>query len=137
MESLVIKRWKDIYLHISPKLTQTLSLSFLFWYSYLFLSQKQFEIMLVNSPTELLMTIIKYKSFGIMKAEVLVDQPCPTLCDPMDYIANQAPLSMWFSMQVYWSRSTALQADSLSSEPPDSIISMVFWKWKCLDVSDS
>ena len=50
--------------------------------------------MLVNSPAELLMTIIKYKSFGIMKAEVLVDQSCPALCDPMDYIANQAPLSM-------------------------------------------
>ena len=29
---------------------------------------------------------------------------CPTLCDPMDYIAHQAPLSKGFSRQKYWSR---------------------------------
>ena len=29
---------------------------------------------------------------------------CPTLCNPMDYIAFQAPLSMEFSRQEYWSR---------------------------------
>ena len=28
---------------------------------------------------------------------VLSHQSCPTLCDPMDYIACQAPLSMEFS----------------------------------------
>ena len=32
-----------------------------------------------------------------------VAQPCLTLCDPMDYIAHQAPLSMGFSRQEYWS----------------------------------
>ena len=65
----------------------------------------------------------------------LITQSCPTLCDPMD-IALQAPLSMGFSRQEYWSRcvpcpppgdlsnpgieprSPALQADSLLSEPP-------------------
>ena len=26
----------------------------------------------------------------------------PTLCDPMDCIASQAPLSMGFSRQEYW-----------------------------------
>ena len=31
-------------------------------------------------------------------------QSCPTLCDPMDCIALQAPLSMGFSRQEYWSR---------------------------------
>ena len=31
-------------------------------------------------------------------------QSCPALCDPMDYIAYQAPLSMEFSRQEYWSR---------------------------------
>ena len=53
-----------------------------------------------------------------------------TLCDAMDYIAHQAPLSMGFSTQEYWSglpfpspedlpdpgiepRSPALQVDSL------------------------
>ena len=28
---------------------------------------------------------------------------CPTLCDPRDCIAHQAPLSMGFFRQVYWS----------------------------------
>ena len=32
-----------------------------------------------------------------------VTQSCLTLCDPMDYIAHQAPLSMEFSRQKYWS----------------------------------
>ena len=30
-------------------------------------------------------------------------QLCPTLCDLMDCIAHQAPLSMGFSSQQYWS----------------------------------
>ena len=34
---------------------------------------------------------------------VLVAQSCPTLHDPMDYRAHQAPLSMEFSGQEYWS----------------------------------
>ena len=59
-----------------------------------------------------------------------------TLCEPMDCIARQAPLSVGFSGQEYWSRlpcpslgdlsdpgiepgSPTLQADSLSPEPPD------------------
>ena len=61
-------------------------------------------------------------------------QLCPTLCNPMD-CSRQAPLSMEFSRQEYWSGlpftspgdlpdpwiepgSPALQADSLPSEPP-------------------
>ena len=32
-----------------------------------------------------------------------VAQLCPTLCNPMDYIAYKAPLSMGFSRQVCWS----------------------------------
>ena len=34
----------------------------------------------------------------------LVAKPCPTLCDPMDYVACQAPLSMGFPRQEHWSR---------------------------------
>ena len=34
---------------------------------------------------------------------VLVTQSCLILCDPMDYIVCQAPLSMEFSRQEYWS----------------------------------
>ena len=67
--------------------------------------------------------------------EVLVIQSCPTLWDPIDY-SLQAPLSMEFSRQEYWSglpfpspgdlpdlgiepSSPALQADSLPSEQPE------------------
>ena len=32
-------------------------------------------------------------------------QSCPTLCNPVDCIAHQAPLSMEFSRQEYWSGS--------------------------------
>ena len=31
-------------------------------------------------------------------------QLCPTLCDPVDQGARQAPLSMGFSRQEYWGR---------------------------------
>ena len=37
-----------------------------------------------------------------MKIKVLVTQLCLTLCDPMDR-AHQAPLSMEFPRQDYWS----------------------------------
>ena len=63
----------------------------------------------------------------------LVAQSCPTLCDPMDCVVHQAPLSMGFSRQEYWSGQPipppgdlpnpgiepgfpALQADSLPTE---------------------
>ena len=43
---------------------------------------------------------------GIFQAKVLewgaVAKLCPTLCDPMD-VAHQAPLSMGFPSQEYWS----------------------------------
>ena len=65
---------------------------------------------------------------------VLVAQSCAALCDPVD-CSLQAPLSMEFSRQEYWSelpfpspgdlpnpgiepQSLTLQADSLPSEPP-------------------
>ena len=65
--------------------------------------------------------------------KVLVAQSCLTPCDPMGCIACQAPLSMEFSRQVYWSglpfpssrdlpdpgikpESPALQADYSPSE---------------------
>ena len=71
-----------------------------------------------------------------MKVKVLVTQSRPTFCDPMDY-SPQAPLSMGFPRQGYWSgwpfpspggipdsgiepSSPGLQADSLQSEPPEN-----------------
>ena len=67
-----------------------------------------------------------------MQAKLL--QSCPTLCNPMA-VAHQAPRSIGFSRQEYWSGlsfpslgdlpkpgikpvSPALQADSLLSVPP-------------------
>ena len=64
---------------------------------------------------------------------MLVTQLCPTLCDPTD-CSHQAPLSMEFSKEEYWSglpfpppgdlpdpeiepSSPVLQADSLPSDP--------------------
>ena len=69
-----------------------------------------------------------------MKVKLSVTQSCRTLCYPWT-VVHQAPLSMEFSRQDYWSglpfpspgdllnpeiesRSPALQADSLPSEPP-------------------
>ena len=63
------------------------------------------------------------------------DESCPTLSDPVDYIARQALLSVEFSRQDYWSGlplisledllnlgiesgSPELQVDSLPPEPP-------------------
>ena len=77
----------------------------------------------------------KYLYLYYLKVKVLVTQSWPTLCNSMDHIACQAPLSMEFSRQEYWSgvpfpslgdrphpgmepRSPALQAGSLLSEPP-------------------
>ena len=34
---------------------------------------------------------------------VLVPQSCLNFCDPLDYVTYQAPLSMVFSRQEYWS----------------------------------
>ena len=65
----------------------------------------------------------------------LVGRSCQTLCNPMDYTAHQAPLSMGFSRQEYQSgltrpppgnlrnpgmelRSPTFHGDSLLSEPP-------------------
>ena len=74
-----------------------------------------------------------FSEFEVKWSEVA--QSCPTLCDPMDSGLHQAPPSMGFSRQEYWSglpfpspgnlpdpgiepRSTALETDTLSSEPP-------------------
>ena len=70
----------------------------------------------------------------LLSGESEIAQLCPTLCDPWT-IAHQAPPSMGFSRQEYWSglpfpspgdlpdpgiepRSPTLQADALTSAPP-------------------
>ena len=43
----------------------------------------------------------------------LLTQSCPTLCDPWT-VAHQAPLSMEFSKQEYWSESPFLPPRNLT-----------------------
>ena len=74
------------------------------------------------------------RSFVFLCVTVLVAQSLLALCNPMDYIAHQAPLSTEFSRQDSWNglpfpspgdlfnpgiepRSPALQVDPLPSEP--------------------
>ena len=85
-----------------------------------------------------------------MKEKVLVSPLCLTFCDPIDYAAHEAPLSMKFSRQEYWSelpypspgylpspaiepRSLALEADSVPSKlPAYSFLKGIFYlfvKW--------
>ena len=86
---------------------------------------------------------IMLKTFKTVVVVVrLVAQSCLMLCDPTDYIAYQARLSMEFSRQEYWSRlpfpspgdppdpgiklgSPALQADSLPSLPAGKLFKTV------------
>ena len=42
-----------------------------------------------------------------------VTQLCPTLCDPIDYIAYQVPPFMGFSSQEYWSELPFLSPGAL------------------------
>ena len=90
------------------------------WILFLFSSSFQLIFFLPVSP-----------SFS--KVKVLVTHQCLILCDPIDYIAHQTPLSMEFSSQEYCSGqpfpfpgnrldpgikpgSPAFQADSLPTE---------------------
>ena len=75
-----------------------------------------------------------YLTYMQSESESEVTQSCPTLCDPWT-VAHQAPPSMGFSRQEYWSglpflspgdlsdpgiepRSPTLQADALTCAPP-------------------
>ena len=84
------------------------------------------------------------KRIPAILTESEVAQSCPTLCNPMDY---RPPLSMGFSRQERWSGlpfpspgdlpnpgiepgSPALQADTLSSEPPGKpYVDLKKWIW--------
>ena len=90
---------------------------------------------LLHCPQEKVFRIVLWADLDAHLVSVLFAQLCPTLCDPGDCIARQAPLSVGFSRQEYWTglpfpspgdlpnpgvelRSPALQADFLLSEPP-------------------
>ena len=86
-----------------------------------------------------------------MKVKSEVAQSCPTLCDSWT-VAHQAPPSMGFSRQEYWSglpfpspgdlpdpgiepRSPKLQADALTSAPPGKPMSNVDSTIKNIDIT--
>ena len=88
-----------------------------------------------NLENSAVATGLEKVSFHSNAKESEIDQSCLTLCHPMDGSLHQAPPSMEFSRQEYWSglpfpspgdlpdpgmepRSPALQADALLSEPP-------------------
>ena len=50
---------------------------------------------------KLMVISVVLPSFFVHESESEVAQSCPTLCNPMDYIACQAPPSMGFSRQEY------------------------------------
>ena len=50
------------------------------------------------------------------QVKVKVAQLCPAFCYPMDYIVHQAPLSMEFSRQAYWSGLTFLPPGDLPTQ---------------------
>ena len=52
-----------------------------------------------------------------VKSESEVVQSCRTPSDPMDYIAYQAPPSMGFSRQEYWSGEPLPSPEEISSLP--------------------
>ena len=55
---------------------------------------------------------------GCITCLCLAAQPCLTLCNPMDGVACQAPLSMGFSRPEYW---TALPFPSAGDLPDSGI----------------
>ena len=59
----------------------------------------------VNKPFPCMSTYLLVchlvKTVTVTLCLCLVAQSCPTLCDPMDYIAHQAPLSMGFLRQDF------------------------------------
>ena len=91
--------------------------------------------LLIYLRTQPIPNVVPSDMFIESESESEVTQSCPTFCDPVDCIAHQAPLSMGFSKQEYWSGlpfpspgdlpdpgielgSPELQADTLTSEPP-------------------
>ena len=65
----------------------------------------------------------------------LVAQLCPTLCNPMD-CSHQAPLSMWFFGQQYWSGLPFLPpGDLLSPMDWTHLLHLLYWQAGCLPLS--
>ena len=93
-----------------------------------------FEAFTNSKVVHMLNSFLNNHAGTIMNVEVLVTQPCPTLCDPMDHSPPgfsvhgilQARILEWVTIPFLEDlscpgiepRSPTLQADSLPSEPP-------------------
>ena len=94
----------------------------------------RFVIAFLPRSKHLLISWLQLLSIVILKVKVTVTQSCPTLCNPRDCSLSGSS-SMEFSRQEYWcglpcpppgdllnpgikTGSPALQADSLSFQPP-------------------
>ena len=70
--------------------------------------------------------------------ESKITQPCPTLCDPMDYTGHEILSARILERVAFPSptnpgikpRSSTLQADSLSAEPPGKSQGLLNLLWK-------
>ena len=63
---------------------------------------------------------------------VLLAQSCPTLCNPMDCIAFQAPLSREFTRQEYWSGLPFPPLEDLPDpviEPGSPAFQQILYSW--------
>ena len=118
------------------------------------------QFLLAISLTKIVSSLLSYKTnagikcslFYTMKVKVIVAQSCLNLCHPWT-VVHQAPLSMGFPRQEYWSglpfpppgdlpnpgnesSSPALLADSLPSDPPITKACknlLGYWvTWSCL-----
>ena len=83
------------------------SFSLLGFYKYaIYFSLFSFSFEITVKYTLLIPSCILIRISGFIPlsfVKVLIVQLCLTLCDPIDYTACQAPLSMAFSRQVHWS----------------------------------
>ena len=61
----------------------------------------------------------------VRASSIMRAQSCLTLCDPMDYVARQASLSMEFSRQEYWN---GLPFPPHPGIEPMSLMSLLQWQ---------
>ena len=78
------------------------------WECHCVTSQSQAFTVLATSRVFVVVILLEtWDQYAIKKSQLgfcrKITKSCPTLCDPMDCIAHQGPLSMGFSRQEYWS----------------------------------
>jgi len=88
---------------------KSINMVVLFYQTVLFLANCSYTVVLIWICTSLIIIVVlimakDWKNSNVhWKVKMLVSQSCLILCNPMNYIAHEAPLSMEFSRQEYWS----------------------------------